>query len=53
METSDTWTPLRFGFTEPYSFFNLAAAEFPDDWKSPTARVSYTDSPLDLALMVR
>ena len=37
--------------TEPYSFFNLAAAEFPSDWTSPTARVSYTDSPLDLALM--
>ena len=37
--------------TEPYSFFNLAAAEFPSDWTSPTARVSSTDSPLDLALM--
>ena len=39
------------GFTEPYSFFNLAKAEFPDDWTSPTARVRYEDSPLDLALM--
>lgn len=39
------------GFTESYSFFNLAAAEFPNDWKSPAARVSYSDSPLDLALM--
>jgi len=37
--------------TEPYSFFNLATAEFPSDWTSPTARVSYNDSPLDLALM--
>ena len=36
---------------EPYSFFNLATAEFPSDWTSPTARVSYRDSPLDLALM--
>ena len=36
---------------EPYSFFNLATAEFPSDWTSPTARVSYVDSPLDLALM--
>ena len=39
------------GFTEPYSFFDLASAEFPDDWRSPTARVVHRDSPLDIALM--
>ena len=39
------------GFTESYSFFNLATAEFPDDWRGPTARVTHADSPLDLALM--
>jgi hypothetical protein len=38
-------------FTEPYSFLNLARAEFPDGWKSPAARVQFSDSPLDLALM--
>lgn len=43
--------PPQPGFTESYSFFNLASAEFPDDWKAPVARVSYSDSPLDLALM--
>ena len=26
--------------TEPYSFFNLATAEFPSDWTSPTARAA-------------
>ena len=41
----------RPGFTESYSFFNLASAEFPDDWGSATAKVRYEDSPLDLALM--
>ena len=43
--------PPRPGFTEPYSFFNLASAEFPDDWGNATAKVTYEDSPLDLALM--
>ena len=37
--------------TEPYSFFNLATAEFPDDWGNARAKVRYDDSPLDLALM--
>jgi hypothetical protein len=36
---------------EPYSFFDLATAEFPADWRTPTAKVTYADSPLDLALM--
>jgi hypothetical protein len=43
--------PPRAGFTEPYSFFNLATAEFPDDWGNATAKVRYDDSVLDLALM--
>ena len=43
--------PPRAGFTEPYSFFNLATAEFPDDWGNARAKVRYDDSPLDLALM--
>ena len=41
----------RPGFTESYSFFNLATAEFPDDWRGPTARVRLRGSPLDVALM--
>jgi hypothetical protein len=43
--------PPRPGFTEPYSFFNLATAEFPDDWGNARAKVRYEDSPLDVALM--
>ena len=43
--------PPRPGFTEPYSFFNLATAEFPDDWGNARAKVLYEDSPLDVALM--
>lgn len=49
--TSSSSEPPVPGFTESYSFFNLAAAEFPNGWQSPAARVSYSDSPLDLALM--
>ena len=37
--------------TESYSFFDLARAEFPENWRDPAARVSYADSALDLALM--
>jgi hypothetical protein len=43
--------PPRPGFSEKYSFLNLASAEFPEDWGEPGAKVRYEDSPLDLALM--
>ncbi len=36
---------------EPYSFFNLATAEFPSTWREPRTKVKYTDSALDLAIM--
>jgi len=44
-------TTPRPAFQESYSFFNLATAEFPEDWGAPSAKVTYRDSPLDLALM--
>ena len=37
--------------TESYSFFDLARAEFPENWRDPAVRVSYADSVVDLALM--
>ena len=37
--------------TESYSFFNLARAEFPENWREPAVKVRYEDSALDLALM--
>ena len=34
--------PAPGGVTEePYSFFSLATAEFPSDWKDPTVKVRY------------
>lgn len=49
--TAPQHEPAREAFTEPYSFFNLATAEFPEDWGNGTAKVRYQDSQLDLALM--
>jgi hypothetical protein len=37
--------------TESYSFFNLATAEFPENWNEPSKKILYTDSALDLFIM--